>query len=71
MMSQLMRQVGVVIGLTVILTFPVTVVSGAGSRKQSDIEAQLAAVGGTVRMQGATAGAEPEKAWLVRQEPRR
>ena len=31
-----MRQVGVVIGLTVILTFPVTVVSGAGSGKHSD-----------------------------------
>lgn len=31
-----MRQVGVVIGLTVILTFPVTVVSGAGSQKGSD-----------------------------------
>jgi hypothetical protein len=35
-MSQLLRQIGVVIGLTVILTFPVTVVSGAGSQKQSD-----------------------------------
>jgi len=31
-----MRQVGIVIGLTVILTFPVTVVSGAGSQKHSD-----------------------------------
>ena len=31
-----MGQVGVVIGLTVILTFPVTVVSGAGSQKHSD-----------------------------------
>ena len=35
-MGQLLRQIGVVIGLTVILTFPVTVVSGAGSQKQSD-----------------------------------
>ena len=35
-MRQLLRQIGVVIGLTVILTFPVTVVSGAGSQKQSD-----------------------------------
>jgi hypothetical protein len=35
-MSQLLRQIGVVIGLTVILTFPVTVVSGAGSEKQPD-----------------------------------
>ena len=35
-MRQGTRQVGVVIGLTVILTFPVTVVSGAGSQKHSD-----------------------------------
>jgi hypothetical protein len=34
-MRQVMRQVGIVIGLTVILTFPVTVVSGAGSPKHS------------------------------------
>jgi hypothetical protein len=33
---QVKRQAGVVIGLTIILTFPVTVVSGAGSRKHSD-----------------------------------
>jgi hypothetical protein len=31
-----MRQIGVAIGLTVVLTFPVTVVSGAGSQKHSD-----------------------------------
>ena len=30
-----MRQIGLVTGLTVILTFPVTVISGAGSQKQS------------------------------------
>ena len=35
-MRQTMRQIGVVIGLTVILTFPVTVVSGAGSQKHSE-----------------------------------
>ena len=35
-MRQLMRQIGVVVGLTVVLTFPVTVVSGAGSQKQTD-----------------------------------
>ena len=35
-MGQLLRQIGVVIGLTVILTFPVTVVSGAGSQKRAD-----------------------------------
>jgi hypothetical protein len=35
-MGQVKRQIGVVIGLTVILTFPVTVVSGAGSQKHSE-----------------------------------
>lgn len=35
-MAQLMRQIGVVVGLTVILTFPVTIVSGAGSQKSPD-----------------------------------
>jgi hypothetical protein len=35
-MGQLIRQIGIVTGLTVILTFPVTVVSGGGSQKQSD-----------------------------------
>lgn len=34
-MHQFMRQIGVAIGLTVVLTFPVTVVSGAGSQKQT------------------------------------
>ena len=32
------RKAGVVIGVTVILTFPVTVVSGAGSQKKGEIE---------------------------------
>ena len=44
-MSQLLRQIGVVIGLTVILTFPVTV-AGAGSQKQSDHLALVVAVTG-------------------------
>jgi hypothetical protein len=35
-MREFVRQIGIVIGLTMILTFPVTVVSGAGSQKQSD-----------------------------------
>ena len=35
-MGQMIRQVGVVIGLTIILTFPVTVVSGAGPQKHSE-----------------------------------
>ena len=45
-MSQLLRQIGVVIGLTVILTFPVTVVSGAGSQKQHDPMTRLVAMTG-------------------------
>ena len=47
-MSQLLCQIGVVIGLTVILTFPVTVASGAGSQKQSDSDhlARVVAVTG-------------------------
>ena len=44
-MGQVMRQIGVVIGLTVVLTFPVTVVSGAGSQKHSD-RARSTASGG-------------------------
>ena len=35
-MGQMIRQIGVVIGLTIVLTFPVTVVSGAGSQKHSN-----------------------------------
>ena len=34
-MGQMIRQIGVVIGLTIVLTFPVTVVSGAGSQKHT------------------------------------
>ena len=45
-MSQLLRQIGVVVGLTVILTFPVTVVSGAGSQKQPDHVPRVLAVTG-------------------------
>ena len=53
-MSQLLRQIGVVIGLTVILTFPVTVVSGAGSQKQPDHMAGVAVVtGGKGQVHGA------------------
>ena len=48
-MGQLMRQIAVVVGLTVILTFPVTVVSGAGSQKQSD-SAVHSITSGKVRM---------------------
>ena len=51
-MGQVMRQIGVVIGLTVVLTFPVTVVSGAGSQKHSD-RARSTASGGKTFAQAA------------------
>jgi hypothetical protein len=35
------RKAGVVVGLTVILTFPVTVVSGAGSQKKGGTETRF------------------------------
>jgi hypothetical protein len=35
------RKAGVVVGLTVILTFPVTVVSGAGSQKKGETETRF------------------------------
>ena len=35
------RKAGVVVGLTVILTFPVTVVSGAGSQKKGETETRV------------------------------
>ena len=57
-MARLMRQIGVVIGLTLILTFPVTVVSGAGSQKQSEHVVRFTA---GVKGQGAVmVGAKPE-----------
>jgi hypothetical protein len=49
-MGRRMRQIGVVIGLTVILTFPVTVISGAGSQKQG--HHVVAATGGAQHSQG-------------------
>jgi|GEM_PF-541135 len=54
-MGQLLRQIGVVIGLTVILTFPVTVVSGAGSQKQADHDHtnRVAVTGGKGHVRGA------------------
>jgi hypothetical protein len=51
-MGQVMRQIGVVIGLTVVLTFPVTVVSGAGSQKHSG-HARSTASGGKTLAQAA------------------
>ena len=56
-MAQLVRQIGVVIGLTLILTFPVTVVSGAGSQKQSEHVVRFTAgVKGQAVMVGAMPG---------------
>ena len=54
-MGQLLRQIGVVIGLTVILTFPVTVVSGAGSQKHADHDHtnRVAVTGGKGHVRGA------------------
>ena len=45
-MGRWMRQIWVVIGLTVILTFPVTVISGAGSQKHPHHHMAVGAVGG-------------------------
>jgi hypothetical protein len=51
-MGQSMRQIGIVIGLTLILTFPVTVVSGAGSQKRSDHALSSTAAGAQGQSQG-------------------
>ena len=68
-MGQVIRQIGVVIGLTVILTFPVTVltfpvtvVSGAGSHKHD--ERSVADDG----PKGAAGSAATENSWPGRQE---
>jgi hypothetical protein len=45
-MGRWMRQIWVVIGLTVILTFPVTVISGAGLQKHPDHMVAGAVIGG-------------------------
>jgi len=45
-MGRWMRQIWVVIGLTVILTFPVTVISGAGLQKHPDHMVAEAVIGG-------------------------
>ena len=43
------RKAGVVVGLTVILTFPVTVVSGAGSQKKGETETRVIITSGAVK----------------------
>jgi hypothetical protein len=70
-MNQVMRQVGVVIGLTVILTFPVTVVSGAGSQKQSGPVVRLAETGGKTRAQGAAMTSAKTENKVAQHERRR
>ena len=69
-MRQVIRQIGVVIGLTVILTFPVTVltfpvtvVSGAGSHKHAEQSARVDA-----GQKGAAGTAATEISWPGRQE---
>ena len=69
-MSQLLRQIGVVVGLTVILTFPVTVVSGAGSQKQPDHMSQVMVTGGKGQIHGAGVTARTGTAKCGRHEPR-
>lgn len=68
-MSQLLRQIGVVIGLTVILTFPVTVVSGAGSQKQPDHMAGVAVVTGGKGQVHGTEWPEPARRSLAGMSP--
>jgi hypothetical protein len=71
-MGQVIRQIGVVIGLTVILTFPVTVltfpvtvVSGAGSQKHAE---QIARVAGAGSKGAAQTPVVTEISWPGRQE---
>jgi hypothetical protein len=68
-MGQVMRQIGVVIGLTVVLTFPVTVVSGAGSQKHSDHVRSTASGGKTLAQ--ATSSGKTDGVLSNRYEPRR
>jgi hypothetical protein len=72
-MGQVIRQIGVVIGLTVVLTFPVTLVSGAGSPKHSDHAPSTASGGKTpalVQGAGDPVG-KTDRALSHRYEPRR
>jgi hypothetical protein len=73
-MGQVMRQIGVVIGLTVVLTFPVTVVSGAGSQKHFDHVVRYGGTGANApaQVQGVSrAGEKPARSWPIHHEPRR
>lgn len=67
-----MRQFGVVIGLTMFLTFPVTMVSGAKSQKQSDHTIPFTGEKVSTRMPGVSGtGEHRDKSWPIRHEPRR
>lgn len=69
--GQVMRQIGVVIGLTVLLTFPVTMVSGAKSQKHSDHGIPFAGEKVSTRMPEASGIGEQDRSWSIRREPRR
>jgi len=69
--GQVIRQIGVAIGLTVILTFPVTVltfpvtvVSGAGSQKHAEQSVRVAGAGS----KGAAQTVATDTSWPGRQE---
>ena len=70
-MRQVMRQLGVVIGLTVILTFPVTVVSGAGSPKHSDHVVRTSPSQWTIDAQAERVAKRSYTAEAARPTPRR
>ena len=66
-----MRQIGVVIGLTVLLTFPVTMVTGAKSQKHPDPGIPFAGEKFATRMPKASGIGEQDRSWPIRREPRR
>jgi hypothetical protein len=73
-MRQVIRQIGVVIGLTIVLTFPVTVVSGAGSQKHADQAVHVARINVKVPapLQGVSAvGETPYSSRAIGHELRR
>ena len=69
--EQVMRQIGVVIGLTVLLTFPVTMVSGAKSQKHSDHSIPFAGQKASTGMPEVSGIGEQDRSRPIRQEPRR
>jgi hypothetical protein len=72
-MGQMIRQIVVVMSLTTVLTFPVTVVSGAGSQKHSDHAVRRA--GAEVHVRGLVqevlrVGTKTKRSWPSLHEPR-